>query len=281
MAMPATTDTVTDQPWFSVRRVDPGIFIIEEPWQKELVKSYLVEGSARAVLIDTGCGVGDLRRLVAGLTSLPVTVVNSHAHWDHIGSNRQFDEILIHPAEAAELVKGVPNSTLRPAFQPDQLTGPLPAGFDPDTVSFPPTPATGLVNDGDVVDLGERTLAILHTPGHSPGGICLLDAANRMLFSTDVAYAGYLYVDTPDDLPVYAASLERLVDLVPQVDVVFPSHDASPIGPDWLPRLRDGVLEVMAGREPDRREGDFGQFDFDGFGVYLWGMPEAGSPGKS
>lgn len=265
------TSIPTDQPWFDLRRVEPGIFIIEEPFQVERVKSYLVEGDDLAILIDTGCGVGDLRRLVEELTQLPITVVNSHAHWDHIGSNRQFEEIWIHGAEAEKLEHGVPNTKLRPAFQPDQLTGPLPDGIDPDTLAFPPTPATRILKDGDRIDLGGRWLDVIHGPGHSPGGISLLDFANGALFSTDVAYAGALYVYSPDDLPIYLESLSRLAELAPKLTAVYPSHDASPISPDWLPKLRDGVAAIIDGRTPDLRIEDIARYDFDGFAVQVWG----------
>ena len=148
----------TSQPWFAVRRADPGIYVIEEPHHVEQVKSYLIEGGERAILLDTGMGVGDIRALVAGLTDRPVVIVNSHAHWDHIGGNHQFEQILIHEAEAAALGRGVPNEKLRQAFSPENLTGPLPAGIDPATISFPPTPVTGTVTDGHRFDLGGRTL---------------------------------------------------------------------------------------------------------------------------
>lgn len=262
----------TDQPWFRVRRAGPGIVIIEEPHHDERVKSYLIEGEDRALLLDTGMGAGDLRRLVAGLTDRPVFVVNSHAHWDHIGGDRQFEEIWIHGAEAADLARGVPNERLRRAFAPEHLTGPLPDGFDPLTATFPPVQATGLIVDGQRFDLGGRVLAALHCPGHSPGGIALWDAANGALFSTDVAYAGALYCYDPADLPVYEASLARLAAL-PGVQAVYPAHNASPIAPGLLPAMRDGVAAIIAGRAPDSREGDMARYDFAGFAVQVWGMP--------
>nr|MDP9472148.1 MBL fold metallo-hydrolase [Chloroflexota bacterium] len=109
------------QGWFAVSAPEEGVFTIEEPLHEEQVKSYLVVGSERAILIDTGMGVGDIRTLVADLTDRPVTVVNSHVHWDHIGGNGLFAEILIHPTEADVLRRGVPNERLRPNFTPDRL----------------------------------------------------------------------------------------------------------------------------------------------------------------
>ncbi len=179
--------------WFSVCEPEPGIFIIDEPHHVERVKSALIVGHERAILIDTGMGVANIRDLVESLTSKPVTVVNSHAHWDHVGGNHLFEDILIHPAEVDDLPRGYPNARMRGWFGSASLTGPLPDAVDLDTLDILPSQATGLLHEGQVLDLGNRTLEVLHCPGHSPGGVVLLDRANGILFSTDVAYAGYLY----------------------------------------------------------------------------------------
>src|SRR5688572_30741691 len=100
------------QSWFEVWEIEPGVFAIEEPFHKERVKSYLVVGSGRAVLIDTGMGVGDISNVARSLTKLPVSVINSHAHWDHIGGNWRFSEIAIHRSEAAALTMGRVNSDI-------------------------------------------------------------------------------------------------------------------------------------------------------------------------
>ena len=269
------TSVPTSQPWFDVRVAASGIFIIEEPYHVERVKSYLIEGADRAILLDTGMGVGNLRSLVEELTVRPIVVVNSHAHWDHVGGNRQFEEIWIHEAEAEALANGVPNEKLRRAFAPENLTGSLPDGVDPETIAYPAKPATGLLSDGHRFDIGSRSLEVVHGPGHSPGGISLLDAANGALFSTDVAYAGVLYIYDPAELPIYHASLSRLADLAPDVQAVYPSDVASPISPDLLPMMRDGVAAVIEGLSPRWTEGDMARYDFDGFALQVWRMPQA------
>lgn len=271
-----TLPVSTAQTWYDVRRAEPGIFIIEEPYHYEHVKSYLVEGDQRALLLDTGTGADDMRSLVESLTDKPVFLVNSHAHWDHIGCNLQFDERWIHEAEAdaATLVKGVGNGRLRHVFAPEGLTGPLPEGFDVETFVIPPALPTGIMKDGHRFDLGGRVLEVLHCPGHSPGGIALLDRANGALFSTDVAYGGALYVYDPANLPTYQASLQRLADLAPTLKAVYPAHDASPIEPAMLLGMAQGVRDVVDGMEPSSREGDMARYEFDGFALQVWGMPE-------
>ena len=259
------------QGWFKVRRPEAGVLTIVEPLHVEAVKSSLVVGEERAVLIDTGMGVADLRALVATLTDRPVTIINSHAHWDHIGGNQLFaghTEILIHEAEAATLAAGVGNTKLRAAFAPEHLRGPLPDGFDPETVAFPPVPATGTLRGGEVFDLGGRRLEVLHAPGHSPGGIVLLDRANGVLFGTDVAYADDLYAFGEDaDLDEYRATMGRLAELAPALRTVYSCHGKSPMAPALLPRMRDALEAVAAGRTPETVVDGVARHAFDGFGV--------------
>src|SRR5258706_6075323 len=76
-----------DESWFEIYRIRPGVFAIYEPKQFEEVISYLILGDDRALLFDTGLGVGKISAVVIRLTTLPVTVINSHTHFDHVGGN--------------------------------------------------------------------------------------------------------------------------------------------------------------------------------------------------
>jgi len=256
--------------WFDVFEPEPGIFIIDEPHHVERVKSAVVVGDERAILIDTGMGIDNIRELVETLTNKPVTVINSHAHWDHVGGNHLFDEIWIHPAEAGELPNGYPNARMRGWFKPASLTGPLPEDLDLATLDIPPSVATGMLHEGQRFDLGNRTLEVLHCPGHSPGGVVLLDRANGILFSTDVAYAGYLYAYAGDWLRTYHASLMRLASLAPDLRVLYPSHNQSPISSGLLPRMADLLAHVIDGQPPDSVNGDVAVYNDGEVGVYLF-----------
>ncbi len=256
--------------WFDVHEPEPGIVIIEEPHHVERVKSTLVVGERNAILIDTGMGVANIRAVVESFTDRPVTVINSHAHWDHVGGNHLFDEIWIHPAEADELPKGKPNERMRDWFQPAFLTGPLPDDVDLDTLEILPSRATGMLYEGQTFDPGNRTLEVLHCPGHSPGGVVLLDRANGILFSTDVAYAGYLYAFAGDELHTYHRSLNRLATLAPDLRVLYPSHNDSAISPELLPRMADLLARVIDGELPSSTTGDVAVYDDGEVGVYLF-----------
>lgn len=260
------------QGWFAVTNPEPGVYTIDEPLHSEEVKSSLVVGDRRALLIDTGMGVGDIRSVVESLTDRPIALVNSHSHWDHVGGNYLFEdgdaEIWIHAAERAELESGVPAGELVAAFTPSELRGPLPAGFDRATFAIRPGRATGFLHGGEEFDLGGRTLEVIHAPGHSPGGVILLDRAAGALFSTDVAYPCALYAfGRHADLAVYRRTMAMLAALAPSLRVVYPSHCASPMDPALLPAMRDALDQIAAGRSPESETDAFVRHEFEGFAV--------------
>ncbi|HEV2127232.1 MAG TPA: MBL fold metallo-hydrolase [Thermomicrobiales bacterium] len=259
-----------EQGWFAVDSPAEGVWRIQEPLHDENVKSFLVVGSERAALIDTGMGIGNIRDVVERITSLPVVVINSHAHWDHIGDNARFGEIWIHEAEAGDLLTGVSNDILRDWFGPDRLLGPLPPHVDVSTVTYPPTPPTGTLQGGEEIDLGDRSLEVIHSPGHSPGGIALWDERNRILFTTDVAYPCMLLVHDRKDLPVYLQSLERLLALDPLPELVLGSHCDVEMPVIMLAAQRDAIAGIIDGQEPTR-EVEEGRllWELEGFSVKL------------
>jgi glyoxylase-like metal-dependent hydrolase (beta-lactamase superfamily II) len=247
--------TALEQEWFRVWQDQPNVWIIEEPLHSEQVKSYLVLGRERAALIDTGMGVGNLQELVEARTELPIIVLQSHAHNDHVGSAWQFDDVAIHQSEAAALAAGQSAERLARWFAPSEMSGPLPIGFNPVGYSIPGKEPTSFLRDGDLIDLGGTVLQVLHCPGHSAGGLVFFDRAQRTLFSTDVVYLRQLYLLNPDSsVADYVASLDRLAALAPHIDRLYPSHGPSPIEPDWIPKMAEGMVAILRGRRPDRTE---------------------------
>lgn len=256
------------QEWFEVWEVDSGVFVIQEPLHAENVKSYLVTGTQRAVVIDTGMGVGDFSAVVRDLTSLPVMVVNSHAHWDHVGANWQFDEIAIHRLEAGALASGRPNGDIRSKFGPGMLLGPLPAGTSIETVAVKPSAVTSLLEGGEWIGLGGRQLEVIHAPGHSPGGIVLVDRDARIMFSTDVVYAGAIYAQFGDSsLQDYVTSLKRLEAISVGMRALYPSHGATPVDPKIVPKMREAMEFVRDGRFPQSVSDGVEIHQFDGFSI--------------
>ncbi len=261
--------------WYEITTPSPGVFAILEPLQVERVLSYLIVGSERALLIDTGTGAGIMSALMGTLTDLPLLVVNSHSHWDHIGSNHEFSDIAIHRVEAHELSYAYPPECIATYFSDSNLLGPLPPGRSIDIIHIGPSAPTRLLDGGEIFELGDRAITALHTPGHSPGLLSFIDERNGVLFSTDTAYPGPLYAYSDEtDLDVYIRSMAMLADLAPSLKHVHPSHNADHMDPGLLPKMRDALIDVRDGKIPDRRDEERATYDFDGFGIY--GPPPGG-----
>jgi glyoxylase-like metal-dependent hydrolase (beta-lactamase superfamily II) len=256
------------QDWFEVWEPEPGVHVIQEPYHSENVKSYLILGDQRAVLIDTGMGIGDIKAVVDDLTTLPVTVLNSHAHWDHIGGNWRFDEILIHRAEAEALGTSPAAERLRTFFSDQNLSAPVPDDFDISTFEIKPSRATTLLDGGETIDLGNRILRVIHAPGHSPGGIVVVDDDNRLMFTTDVAYASRLYAFlSHSNVHDYRDTLARLESMATEMRALYPSHGATPIDPGLIGQMRVAFDELLGDRVPEHIEGDIALHEFGAFSI--------------
>ncbi len=236
--------------WFQVYRVAPHVLAIYEPHQWEETVMYLVDGSQRALLIDTGMGIGNLRALVSELTPLPVIVVNSHTHPDHTGGNWQFNTIYNLDSDyARNNAKG--SAEIRAELEPGKICGALPKDFNPATYATRPWHTARWLHDGDLIDLGGRRLQVLATPGHSPDSICLFDAQNGLLFTGDTYYPGPVYVFGPGSDPIaYQRSVERLAALAAKVRLVLGGHNVPIAPPSILPELAREYADVRAGKIP-------------------------------
>jgi glyoxylase-like metal-dependent hydrolase (beta-lactamase superfamily II) len=262
----------TFQEWFAVYRLADGTYAIYEPNQFEEAISYLVEGSERAVLIDTGNGIGDLQAVVESLTDLPISVVLTHEHYDHVAGAWRFAEITAYDNQASldRLAEGRSNESLQQYVTEEYLWKPLPEGWDPSTWTIPPLEPTELVTDGDIIDLGNRTLEVIHTPGHSPGSMSLLDATNRLLFTGDHFFPGPLYAYSDDVvLDDYVASNARLVDRLDQYDRVLSGHNDPWVDSEVIPRVSLAFETILSGGG-EYSEGDgLRRYRFEGFDILI------------
>jgi glyoxylase-like metal-dependent hydrolase (beta-lactamase superfamily II) len=258
-------------PWFEVYVASPGVFAIYEPHQSEETISYLITGQSRALLFDTGMGIGDLRSAVAGLTQLPVIVVNSHTHHDHVGSNWQFQTVYGMDTAFTRTNAAGSREAAQGEIAPGEICGKLPPNFDPKAYSTRPWTISHTIKDGERLDLGGRTLDILATPGHTPDAICLFDRANRLLFTGDTYYPGPIWLFAPGtDLDAYAQSIRRLAALAPDVTNVLGAHNAPVAPPSVLPRLVAAFDAVRGGKlQPRTIAGNKATYEVDGLTFVL------------
>ncbi|MGQ2969913.1 MAG: MBL fold metallo-hydrolase [Allorhizobium sp.] len=229
--------------WYSVRRLDDDVTYICEPHIQEFYRCNIwhVRGCDRDMLVDSGMGVVSLREWVPLVTERELIAVASHTHFDHIGCHHEFECRAVHSAEADLLADPTRENTLADPYVTDDIFDALPPEpYCSKCYSVKRAPATRLLEDGDVIDLGDRQFEVIHTPGHSPGGIALYEKATEILFSGDILYDGPLIEDTyHSNANDYHASMERLLRL--KVRLVHGGHFPSFSGEryrelitDWL-----------------------------------------------
>ena len=224
-------DIITADNWYRSARLEDGLTHIWEPFIKEFYRCNIwhVRGRDRDMLVDSGMGVVSLRDQVELLAERPLTAVASHTHFDHIGCHHEFAERAVHRDEADLLAHPDRKAVLADPYVTDDIFTALPPDdYDSARYEVPPAPATRVLDDGDVIDLGDRHFTVIHTPGHSPGGIMLFEEASGVLISGDTVYDGPLIDDAyHSDLAVYIETMKRIHDL--PVRVVhgghFPSFD--------------------------------------------------------
>ncbi|MFY9559962.1 MAG: MBL fold metallo-hydrolase [Terriglobales bacterium] len=260
-----------DEPWFEIYRIRPGVFAIYEPKQFEEVISYLILGEKSALLFDTGLGVGKISAVVARLTSLPVTVINSHTHFDHVGGNAEFKEIwnrgLLYTRRN---MRGQTNPYSRDALATERLCGALPPGTNAKSYSIRPWKSTHTLRNGERLDLGGRALDVIFTPGHTPDSLSLLDRRNGLLFTGDTFYPGPIYLFVPEtDFAAYTRSVARLAALEPQIKLLLPAHNVPVAEPVFLKRLAEAVEGVKSGKAEAQVTEGHREYFFDGFSLLL------------
>jgi glyoxylase-like metal-dependent hydrolase (beta-lactamase superfamily II) len=228
------TDWQDPSGWYEAIPFADGITLIHEPWLQPFYRCNMwhLAGRDRDILVDTGLGALSLTGALPVLLKRPIVNVSSHCHFDHIGSTHEFAERLVHSAEAEILADPRPEWTLVDKYIADRSRWdsmfieerPLPVG--PSTYRIRPAPATGLLADGDVIDQGDRHWRVIHTPGHSPGGIALLEEKTGTMIAGDIVYDGELVTETfHSNLDDYRASMAMLRNV--PVRIVHAGHGNS------------------------------------------------------
>lgn len=184
------------------------------------VRFFILAGTKEALVIDSGMTIKNIKAIVSEVTDLPVKLINTHADIDHVGANDEFDIFYMHPSEASNY------------YNSHKKAG-----------DFIP------VSDGQIIDLGDRTLEIVLIPGHTPGSIGILDVNNKMIFTGDPVQDGMIFMfGVQREIHAYLKSLEKLDSMKDRFDNIYPSHGSLPVKPDIINKLYDAASGILAGK---------------------------------
>lgn len=205
----------------NVKKISEHFWVIEENG----VRMFVFEGEKQAMVVDTGFGGLALKEIVAKLTSLPAMLVNTHTDKDHVGCNRDFGPVYMHPAEMDHYRRSLPEGCRMEDVRP--------------------------LWEGDVIDLGRWKFEVILTPGHTPGSIMLLEREKRMLISGDSIQDGDIFMfGSGRNIQAFQESLRKMLKMSRDFDVIWPSHGSYPLKPDIISGILTGTEELLAGKLP-------------------------------
>ena len=182
------------------------------------VRFFVLEGTNKALMIDSGMNTPDARKLAETITTKPLELLNTHADRDHVAGNAAFDSFHMSPAEEENYRENGGKGQIMP------------------------------LHDGDMIDLGERPLEIIEIPGHTPGSVAVLDISKRVLVSGDSVQDGNIFMfGKYRNLEAYIPSMRKLLKYTDRFDSVYPSHGTIPVDPGQIPKLIGYAEKILSG----------------------------------
>lgn len=200
----------------TIERINGDTWRIEDGF----VRCFLLAGTEKAILIDTGATSADAKELAESVTELPVTLVNTHGDGDHVAGNAAFDSFCMHPADYANC-----NVAAR-------------------------CPGSRLIElqDGDVLDAGGRPLEIIAIPGHTYGSVAILDRRDRVLYTGDSVQDGHIFMFGAHRQPeAFAGSLDKLIAAGDRYDRIRAAHGTFELPAQFVRKVRDAWQQVLDG----------------------------------
>lgn len=183
------------------------------------VRSFVILGTDKAMLVDTGMDGEGILDFVRTITGLPLMLVTTHGDRDHVGGHKHFPSAYMHPVEF-ELFreKNQVEIELLPLWE------------------------------GDVIDLGTSKWEVILIPGHTPGSIALLDETGRLIVGDSVQDGAVFMFGRGRNLDAFIASMEKLDKRLGEFIELYPSHDTAPIPPSKITDMLKGAKLLKEGK---------------------------------
>lgn len=241
--------------FFESYKIDNNITCIRGVVFDELM--YLIEGTERAVLIDTGLGVGNIREYIDSLTSLPYIVLDSHVHIDHIGGSFLFDSVYINAKDSSLLNNLDREVKRRKSFIESNFQN----GCVQENDYIPVRQIEFLnIEDKNMFELGEITVESILTPGHTKGSLSFLLKEKRILITGDACNPFTLvFLDESTSIEEYQTSILKLLERADEYDEVYISHTYHKVPKSVIQDVYDCCTDIISGNTDDIPFEFFGQ----------------------
>lgn len=233
--------------WYEIIQHKDYLFVIRENLDNidprlytTYINIYLLIGTNKALLIDTGCGLYPLTPIIKKIIKdKELMVINTHSHFDHRGGNEEFREIWIHEKENEDVSNVCDVLFLK--YSPKQVVSRL----ENQDFKYQPAKIIHPLKEHDKFDLGGITIEIIHTPGHSNGSISILTNKNEF-FTGDTAHYGAMYLPKPNEFPIILESLEKMLEIcnIRKKVEIYPAHEDYAVDEELLKALIEGIMNI-------------------------------------
>ncbi len=234
----------TANDWFEIIRVNDHIILLRERLDKieprfktKYTNLYLIIGQHSVILFDTGCGLKEIKNSTKRIIKdKKLIVINSHNHFDHIGGNSEFESIFVHKLDVNVIQRPVNVSFLKNSNKD------FDDKFKKEKFMISPAQKCIPLSGDEMFDLGKIKVSVIHTPGHSPGSICLLTDMGD-LFTGDTVHTGTIYLPDIDKIDEYLNTLKRLETQTQKIFGVklYPGHEKFPLPRDIINKLHTEI----------------------------------------
>ena len=214
-------DVTWHDDYYTLEWLDARTVAIAEPLYYQQNINYLILGDDRAVLFDAGSGLRSILPVINSLTDKPVTFIPSHFHYDHLGDGLPFDKIAI--VDLPHISNRGIDGQL--TLQWHEHLGAI-EGY-----ATPNFKVSEWLQPGGDIELGNRILKVVYTPGHTNDSISLYDPVADFLFSGDFIYQGDLYAFLPNSsLGEYEQGSDNLLGYISAQTRIYAAHRLHPPG---------------------------------------------------
>ena len=255
------------QKWFEVYDIGYDVYAIYEPFHFQEVISFLIKGKDKALLFDTGAGIGSMKKLVDEIWDKELIVVNSHGHFDHIEGNYEFDmvNVLNHPNTIKCLEEGLSKEEYAKEYAPETFS------------VYSPIQSIELIHHrcnyqtfevNQLFDLGNRQLKVILTPGHTKDSIMLVDEKHRLLFTGDTIYPATLYSFGEEAIDIYAKTVKELAKEYRTYTLVC-SHNEPLRSGIMLEKVAKAFAEVIDKTAIPKVTDEGRVYEFNDFNIWL------------
>ncbi len=206
----------------SIRQITEDLWAVEDTATTEHVIWYILKGTKKTLVFDTGMGIYPILPIIKKISDLPIVAVLSHAHFDHVGGAYEIDEVFGWDQKGLReaSIRGIPNDVIRTQVDDDFWKS------APKNLKTKPSPNVQYLNDIEFIDIGGYNFEVIYTPGHCPGSVCLYEKDKGLLFAGDAVYDGPIYLHLPEsDSIKYQESIQKLMKL--DIKTIFPGHNGT------------------------------------------------------